>query len=84
MDPGDLATTAEVDGEWVVVSGRKTLVQDGADVDYFLVTGKTGSRLTLPAPSNASVSCLLVSWDEGIPSGDEIAAELEKFLRAEE
>ncbi len=56
--PGDLATTAEVDGEWVVVSGRKTLVQYGADVDYFLVTGKTGSRLTqLMIPSD----CLQVS-----------------------
>lgn len=44
--PSDVATTVEVDEEWVVVKGRKTLVQYGADVDYFLVTGRTGSGLT--------------------------------------
>jgi alkylation response protein AidB-like acyl-CoA dehydrogenase len=44
--PSDLATTVEVDGDGVVVTGRKTLVQYGADVDYFLVTGRTGLGLT--------------------------------------
>jgi alkylation response protein AidB-like acyl-CoA dehydrogenase len=44
--PSDLATTVEADEEWVAVNGRKTLVQYGADVDYFLVTGRTGSGFT--------------------------------------
>ena len=44
--PDDLATTAEVDRGHVIVTGRKSLVQYGAEADYLLLTCRTGARLT--------------------------------------
>lgn len=64
--PDALLASADLDGHTVTLTGRKTLVQYGADVDFLLVTARTGRGLTqvvVPCDSAGVSVTRLVSLD---------------------